>query len=97
MQINKIIIKRSTVIIYKNRFSEPNVFINTYNQKPYNYEYPHAETKELILSKTDIKESGDRKLISIVDVLGRESKGIRNEPLFYIYDDGTVEKQIIIE
>jgi len=46
---------------------------------------------------TDIKESGDRKLISIADVLGRESKGIRNEPLFYIYDDGTIEKQIIIE
>jgi len=28
------------------------------------------------------------------DVLGRETK---NEPLFYIYDDGTVEKKIIIE
>jgi len=46
---------------------------------------------------TDINPSGDRKLISIVDVLGRESKGTRNEPLFYIYDDGTVEKRIIIE
>jgi len=46
---------------------------------------------------TDINPSGDRKLISIIDVLGRESKGTRNEPFFYIYDDGTVEKQIIIE
>ena len=46
---------------------------------------------------TDINPRGDRKLISIVDVLGRENKGTRNEPLFYIYDDGTVEKQIIIE
>jgi hypothetical protein len=46
---------------------------------------------------TDINASSNRKLISIVDVLGRESKGTRNEPLFYIYDDGTVEKQIIIE
>ena len=46
---------------------------------------------------TDINPSGDRKLISIIDVLGRESKGTRNEPFFYIYDDGTVEKRIIIE
>ena len=45
----------------------------------------------------DINVSSNRKLISIVDVLGRESNGTRNEPLFYIYDDGTVEKQIIIE
>ena len=46
---------------------------------------------------TDININSNRKLISIVDVLGRESKGTRNEPLFYIYDDGTVEKQIVIE
>ena len=56
--MNKIIIKRSTVIIYKNRFNETNAFISTYNQKPYNYEYPHAEISELILSKTNIQERG---------------------------------------
>tara|TARA_B110000444_G_scaffold109632_1_gene103503 strand:+ start:251 stop:2146 length:1896 start_codon:yes stop_codon:yes gene_type:complete len=38
-----------------------------------------------------------RKLISIVNVLGTESKGTRNELLLYIYDDGAVEKQIIVE
>jgi hypothetical protein len=32
-----------------------------------------------------------------IDVLGRETKGAKNEPLFYIYDDGTVEKRIVIE
>ena len=37
------------------------------------------------------------KLIKIIDVLGRQTKGKKNEPLFYIYDDGTVEKRIIIE
>jgi len=39
-------------------------------------------------------------LINIIDVLGREVdpvKVIENTPLFYIYDDGTVEKRIIIE
>jgi hypothetical protein len=37
------------------------------------------------------------KLLKIVDVLGREVKPTSNTPLFYIYDDGTVEKRIIIE
>jgi hypothetical protein len=46
---------------------------------------------------TDINASGNRKIISIVDVLGRETKGTKNEPLFYIYNDGTVEKRIVIE
>jgi hypothetical protein len=46
---------------------------------------------------TDINISGNRKIISIVDVLGRASKGTKNESLFYIYDDGTVEKRIVIE
>ena len=37
------------------------------------------------------------KLLKTVDLLGRETKGKTNQPLFYIYDDGTVEKKIIIE
>ena len=36
-------------------------------------------------------------LTRIIDVLGREKKGTRGEPLFYIYDDGTVEQRIVIE
>jgi hypothetical protein len=46
---------------------------------------------------TDINISSNRKLIGIFDVLGRQNKGIKNELLFYIYDDGTVEKKIILE
>ena len=41
--------------------------------------------------------STDKKLISITDVLGQETPYRRNTPLFYIYDDGTVEKRIVIE
>ena len=39
------------------------------------------------------------KLIKITDVLGREKKqkNKTNQPLFYIYDDGTVEKKIVLE
>lgn len=39
----------------------------------------------------------NKKLIKKMDVLGRETKLIHNTPLFYIYDDGTVEKRIMIE
>jgi len=38
-----------------------------------------------------------KELIKIIDILGRETKKRKNEPLFYIYDDGTVEKRLIIE
>jgi len=41
--------------------------------------------------------SDNNKLFKIVDILGRDAKGKKNEPLFYIYDDGTVEKRIVIE
>ena len=36
-------------------------------------------------------------LLQVSDVLGRKSKPKPNAPLFYRYDDGTVEKRIIIE
>jgi hypothetical protein len=39
----------------------------------------------------------NKELLKVTDILGRENKGTRNEPLFYIYDDGTVEKRIVIE
>lgn len=38
-----------------------------------------------------------RYLIKVTDILGRETKGKKNVPLFYIYNDGTVEKKIIID
>jgi Leucine-rich repeat (LRR) protein len=46
---------------------------------------------------TDIKEHPKNKeLLKVTDLLGRETKQT-NQPLFYIYDDGTVEKKIILE
>ena len=39
----------------------------------------------------------DKRLIKIVDLLGREYQDLKNQPIFYIYDDGSVEKKIIIE
>jgi hypothetical protein len=38
----------------------------------------------------------NKKFLKVTDLLGREIKQT-NQPLFYIYDDGTVEKRIVIE
>ena len=46
-------------------------------------------------SLNEIKQN--KYLLKIVDVLGRETPYKKNTPLFYIYDDGTVEKRIILE
>lgn len=47
---------------------------------------------------TSILEISNQKtLIKIVDILGRETNPKANTLLFYIYDDGTVEKKIILE
>ena len=38
----------------------------------------------------------EKKIIKIFDVFGRKSNN-KNQPLFYFYDDGSIEKKIIIE
>ena len=38
----------------------------------------------------------NKQLIRITDMLGRNANTINNDPLFYIYDDGSVEKKIIL-
>ncbi|MBC8266245.1 MAG: hypothetical protein H8E84_04705 [Flavobacteriales bacterium] len=41
-------------------------------------------------------EKTNRQLLKVVDVLGRECLPKKNATLFYIFDDGTVEKKLII-
>ena len=43
----------------------------------------------------NIKIQAKAKLLKITDVLGRETNFRSNEPLFYIYDDGSVRKIIV--
>jgi polyhydroxybutyrate depolymerase len=43
------------------------------------------------------EQAVNKELIKVIDLFGRESKGLRNQPLLYIYDDGTVEQKIIFE
>ena len=53
----------------------------------------------LIISATSFTEIEIRnnKLLKIVNVLGKKTKIEKNIPLFYIFDDGSVKKKIIIE
>ena len=39
----------------------------------------------------------DKKLIKVVDILGRETSINSNQTLFFIYEDGTIEKRYIID
>ena len=51
-----------------------------------------------VVTSVEIEEQTTKKeLLHTTDLLGRETKDINNEVLFYIYDDGTVEKRIILE
>ena len=50
-----------------------------------------------VVTAVGIEEQTTKKeLLKVTDLLGRETKQT-NQPLFYIYDDGTVEKRIVIE
>ena len=49
-------------------------------------------------SSTVIQEhTTNKELLKVTDILGRETPYRKNTPLFYIYDDGTVEKKLIIK
>jgi len=51
------------------------------------------------ISPTNISDitGNKRNLVKITDMLGRDTKVANNQPLFYIYDDGTVKKKIILK
>ena len=52
----------------------------------------------IVSSTNEFSSIISRKLMKIVDVYGREINAIKeNQTLFYIYDDGTVEKKITLE
>ena len=58
----------------------------------------NSHTSDCISSNSvEVLDRINRKLLEVKDVLGRGIKEATNTPLFYIYDDGTVDKKIIIE
>jgi regulation of enolase protein 1 (concanavalin A-like superfamily) len=50
-----------------------------------------------VTSTFNIPVNPNRKLEKVVDILGKETKPKTNIPFIEIYDDGTVEKRIVIE
>jgi len=50
-----------------------------------------------VISNTLEMEPKVKDLIKVMDVLGRETKPKKNTPLFYMYENGSVEKKIVVE
>ena len=62
--------------------------------------YLKNNTHEFLYSASlsiESKNNDIAQLILITDILGRKTRETKNELLFYIYNDGTVKKRIIIE
>ena len=70
-----------------------NVVWATSNWQPDNWTYFSTNCNTTSL----VDYARNKKLVKVISVLGRETKEIKDDPLFYIYDDGTVEKRITIE
>ncbi len=54
-------------------------------------------TYSYISNVSSFDEVSSRKLIAIKDALGKSVERVANVPLFYIYDDGSVEKRIFVK
>jgi hypothetical protein len=52
---------------------------------------------DLTTSVVDLNTIDKGKLIKVVDVLGRSVEKLVKMPLFYMYENGVVDKKIIIE
>jgi len=50
-----------------------------------------------VLSGIDENKTPNKRLLKVVDIFGRTITPKPNTPLFYIFDDGTVEKRIAIQ
>jgi choice-of-anchor B domain-containing protein len=63
----------------------------------YYYFYYNIEVEVPCDGTTPVTDElgSSKKIIKIIDVLGREVIPSKNTPLFYIYENGTVEKKII--
>ena len=56
-----------------------------------------SQLNALNTSLIDINNSSNKKLISMTDIMGREIEEKDNSIIFYLYDNGSVDKSIIIK
>ena len=72
--------------------THPMYHVSSYDSARYYY----SNSGITAIEDQNIVINNDKELLLITDLLGREAKKT-NQPLFYIYDDGTVEKRIVID
>mgnify|MGYP001418140627 CR=1 FL=1 len=91
----------SAVLPFQSTGLEIKFYIQSENNDAIKLNPQRAEYEFYIYSPvsgiTNVTSNINRQLIGIKDALGRTVKSAKNTPLFYIYDDGTIEKRIIIE
>ena len=56
-----------------------------------------TETEEPLTVGINEEAQQEKKLLKIVDILGKESSPNKKGLLFYIYNDGTVVKKVFVE
>ena len=75
-----------------------NVAWSTSNWTAMNYQIDPQHYFSTNCAPSTIEEQTTTKeILKVTDLLGRETKGTKNKLLMYIYNDGIVEKKIIIE
>ena len=95
-----------------NDWNSESIILNNYsNEDDFMLKFRNVNDYEnnLFLDNINVSASGtsaineisssEKILIKIMDVLGRETTNTnqKNTPLFYIYDDGSVEKKIVVD
>ena len=66
------------------------------SQLPFGNAMPPLTVDSCSTTNIVFEQNTRKHLFKVTDLLGRETKQT-NQPLFYIYDDGTVEKRIVLE
>jgi endonuclease/exonuclease/phosphatase family metal-dependent hydrolase len=91
-------------------FSKPNsklscIRIDDYMSSWSAYDYNISDHRPIgiklevdaLISTIHNLENSNKNLIKIVDILGRETKPKKNTPLFYMYENGSVEKKVVVD
>ena len=69
---------------------------NNWNSQNYYFDTHHYFSENCYGTTVIQEHTTNKEILKVTDLLGRETKQT-NQPLFYIYDDGTVEKRIVVE